>query len=342
MFRKFALVVAFLLPMALAASPMQVASSSTQDGYATRAGKPPKSLSPPRIAGTPFPDEQLTCLKGRWTPNARKFSYTWLVNGVVVGRGPKINVQLKWYVTANDVQCTVTAISSTGARATRSASRALEFPPSEPTPTLKSPPRISGSAVRGGRLTCNPGQWEGATSVALSWSRNGTGLGSSQELLLQDKWFPGTITCTVTARNSGGAATATASTALPDIWPTFAWVSPASGSTVAGVTTIYGQANTDPNGTAYIKSWCVTIDGARLTTNNASRPTVDGINNDLYYRADHSPSTGCFTSSSDLENGFLTFDTTGWNGSRTFVVTITDSNNRTVTSAPLTITTASS
>ena len=29
---------------------------------------------------------------------------------------------------------------------------------------------------------------------------------------------------------------------------------------------------------------------------------------------------------------------TGWNGSRTFIVTVTDSNDRTVTSAPLTIT----
>ena len=114
--------------------------------------------------------------------------------------------------------------------------------------------------------------------------------------------------------------------------------SPASGATVSGVTTIYGQANTDPNGTAYIKSWCITMDGARLTTDNATRGSVDGINNDLS-DVSHSPSTGCFTSSGqDVENGFLTFDTTGWNGSRTFVVTVTDSNGRTVTSAPLTIT----
>jgi len=52
------------------------------------------------------------------------------------------------------------------------------------------------------------------------------------------------------------------------------------------VTTLYGQALTDPNGTARIKSWCVSIDGFRLTTNAAIYESVDYARNDLNFAAD--------------------------------------------------------
>jgi len=55
---------------------------------------------------------------------------------------------------------------------------------------------------------------------------------------------------------------------------------------VSGVTTLYGQALTDPNRTARIKSWCVSIDGSRLTTNAAIYESVGYTRNDLNFAAD--------------------------------------------------------
>jgi len=55
------------------------------------------------------------------------------------------------------------------------------------------------------------------------------------------------------------------------------------------VTTLYGQALTDPNRTARIKSWCVSIDGSRLTTNAAIYESVGYTRNDLNFAAAFSP-----------------------------------------------------
>jgi hypothetical protein len=106
-------------------------------------------------------------------------------------------------------------------------------PPPPAPPVDQSPPSISGTPKDGSVLTCNPGTWSGAPTFSYAWSVTqpvvigGTGngkiripvhveqvttpIGTGQTVIVDD-YVPGssTISCTVTASNAAGQASATA------------------------------------------------------------------------------------------------------------------------------------
>jgi hypothetical protein len=76
-------------------------------------------------------------------------------------------------------------------------------------PTNDTTPSISGTATVGQTLTCNPGSWSGSPSYAYAWKRDGSTIGTSATYTVVSGDVGHDLTCTVTASNSAGSASAT-------------------------------------------------------------------------------------------------------------------------------------
>lgn len=83
-------------------------------------------------------------------------------------------------------------------------------PPSPPTNTV--PPKVTGTPLPGDHLSCSDGSWTGSpSSFAFRWNRGGKTLSgaNSSGYTVQILDEAQTLSCTVTATNSGGSTSAT-------------------------------------------------------------------------------------------------------------------------------------
>ncbi|MGB0102180.1 MAG: hypothetical protein WBP61_18015, partial [Nocardioides sp.] len=103
-----------------------------------------------------------------------------------------------------------TNAAGNGAASSAAATVADASPPSNTGPGTTAP-SLSGSGAVGTALTCAPGSWTGADlTYGYSWSRNGVPIadtGSDRYVVLSAD-VGSSISCTVTARNTAGSATA--------------------------------------------------------------------------------------------------------------------------------------
>jgi hypothetical protein len=196
----------------------------------------------------------------------------------------------------------------------------------------------SGELSFSGNFTSSTGCWDHAylslTKGAIRVDTTGWTNGSHTfSLAVRDRGSSSTVSSTLTIVTSNGG-------------PSFAWDSPASGSTQTGVVTIKATATPDASGSSKIAQWCLRKDGAVVTSDPAVGygGSVLG-SNDLYWGSGtYNTSTGCWvrsTSSNNLTKAAIQFDTTAWaNGSYLFDFVVTDSSGRSVTSSTLTIVTS--
>ena len=171
------------------------------------------------------------------------------------------------------------------------------------------------------------------------WSNSSYSLTSAQFRWDSTAWANGSHTYVVTVTDTSNR-TATSPTLTINTFNYSPFVSWASGNnqTVSGTFTLAAAANPHLFGTANIKKWCLTVDGSPVTSNVA-------VNRYAYSDVGHSGTfnaeTGCWSNSStNLTSAQFRWDSTAWaNGSHTYVVTVTDTSNRTATSPTLTINT---
>jgi hypothetical protein len=78
-------------------------------------------------------------------------------------------------------------------------------------PVNNTPPAITGTATVGNTLTCSTGAWTFGGGYTYQWKRGGTNIAgattASHLVVVGDKTFA--LTCTVTATNTKGSASAT-------------------------------------------------------------------------------------------------------------------------------------
>ncbi len=113
------------------------------------------------------------------------------------------------------------------------------------------------------------------------------------------------------------------------------WSTP-NNTTVSGVFVIEASARASSLGSASVKKWCLTVDGSAVTSDPA---VYDLVYSNVRYLGTFDSGTGCWSSSSNsLTTAQFRWDSTSWaDGPRSYVVTVTDSFNRTATSATLTV-----
>ena len=131
--------------------------------------------------------------------------------------------------------------ATNGEGGSRKASAALvvaPFPDAIP-PTASADPTITGTALVGETLTCNPGSWQGDPAFSYQWLRNGAPIATATEptyaLGASDKGTA--IQCALTASNAGGTRLLYSASSLIGAQPPSASADPSvSGTPAVGQT----------------------------------------------------------------------------------------------------------
>lgn len=174
----------------------------------TTLGIVPASTAAPTASGTPAAGSTLTCSPGTWsgTPPPT-LAYAWSRDGTVIAGMTGSDYQVQAADVGHTLACTVTATNPAGT--TSATSTALTIAP----PASTAAPTAGGTPALGRTVTCSPGNWSGTPAPALTyqWLRDGTPIaGATTPTYVTQAADQGhALTCTVTATNSSGHATAT-------------------------------------------------------------------------------------------------------------------------------------
>jgi hypothetical protein len=191
----------------------------------------------------------------------------------VTGTGKKgFVVHATVTVAANGLSWSGTYTDSKGTSGTDTATRQ---PP--PAPANTALPTITGSTTAGAPLTCSEGSWSNAPDgFTYEWFRDGTPIigttGATYTVLATDEGL--TLTCTVTASNLGGAASATsAGVPVPVLHVAHC---PAASGALSGNTlgvlrlgmtraqAVHAFAHSSTRGKSYQVFFCLTPRGVRV------------------------------------------------------------------------------
>lgn len=212
------IVVGLLLTAALATGAMATAAQAEEVA--------PANIEPPVISGSYQLSEPLSCSPGVWsgTPPP-SFTYQWLLNGTVIAGATRATYtpELRVSEVSLAVECEVTASNLAGQRVARSSPFAITYisccdrPVHAAGPANTSSPSVSivtvGSGESGTTLACSPGAWTGDLPLPYSyqWSRDGQDIAGAtgQTFTVLASRVPTRVSCTVTASNYVGHASAT-------------------------------------------------------------------------------------------------------------------------------------
>lgn len=168
----------------------------------------------PVISGTVKVGNTLSCSTGTWTsPTSITYSYLWLRDGVPIGGATSSSYLLVSADYNTEITCQVTATNSDGS--TPATSDAVG-PVIEANPVNTVAPVASGYVYAGKTLSCTTGTWTSSTTptYAYQWKRNGTNISgeTSSTHLVVTADEGQSITCEVTATNSGGSTSQSSNT----------------------------------------------------------------------------------------------------------------------------------
>ena len=196
-------------------------TASNADGTASATSTPvspvpgPVVTGNPQISGTVQNGQTLNCSQGTWNNTPTGFTYVWNRDGSPITSPVPATASSYVVATADDghsLTCTVTASNADG---TASATSTPVSP--VPAPVVTGNPQISGTAQSGQTLNCSQGTWNNTPAgFTYVWNRDGSPItspvpatGSSYVVATADDGH--SLTCTVTASNADGSASATSS-----------------------------------------------------------------------------------------------------------------------------------
>jgi hypothetical protein len=176
----------------------------------TARGNPPVCIVDPVISGTVAVGNTLTSTSGTWTSTLTVFyMYQWQRNGndIVGAISPTyvvVNADL-----GTNIRCMVTATNADGV-AYRPSNTLTSSAVLAPVNTVL--PVITGTTSQGSTLSVSSGTWTNSpTGYSYQWKADGVAISGaiSSTYLLTAPEIDRTITCTVTATNAAGSASAT-------------------------------------------------------------------------------------------------------------------------------------
>lgn len=181
----------------------------------------PTNITVPEITGTPQVGNTLTCSDGTWTGNPTSFNRGWNRDGSYLPGVGGTTYALTSADAGHTISCFVQAVNSVGpgGYATSQSVSVSAGGPSAPANTT--PPSITGTAQVGSTLTCQPGTYSGTQPITVGYQfkRNGTVVGTASTYAVVAADVGQAITCTTTATNSAGSATATSAAVVPTAAP---------------------------------------------------------------------------------------------------------------------------
>lgn len=155
--------------------------------------------SPPIVSGTNSVGQWVSVSNGSWTPYPAAWKYEWLVDGVVVGTGNRIQVKSAWLGKKLSARVTVTRDGWT------STNRVTSPKTVEPGLfKMVTAPVVSGSVTGGSFVTMSNGSWDpGPTSWRYEWLLDGVVVATGNRTQVRLAWKGGTLRARVTVGREG-------------------------------------------------------------------------------------------------------------------------------------------
>jgi hypothetical protein len=169
----------------------------------------PVNTDLPTTTGSGIVGTALGCTTGVWTGSVTSYSYAWSRNGVAIPDSASENYVVLSEDVSDTLACAVTATNGSGSTVATSATRTIGGP-SGHAPANTTPPTISGTALTGQTLTCDPGTWTGdptITYVAV-WQRNGASFANGWTYVVTAADAAADLLCVVVASNGFGKGAA--------------------------------------------------------------------------------------------------------------------------------------
>ena len=189
-------------------------ATSTAGGPSTPTA--PINTAPPTISGTPAVGQTLTCSDGSWSGSPTSYIRGWNRNGSAISGATSNTYVVQAGDAGQNISCFVRAVNAAGTSGfATSANVTISSAPQGPANT--SLPIITGTAEQGQTLTCSNGSWTGSPTFTRVWKRNGTNIGGATgtTYVVTAADVGQAITCTVTATNGAGSASATSDPVVP-------------------------------------------------------------------------------------------------------------------------------
>lgn len=237
---------------------------------AMTAAAPTNSVAP-TLSGTVAVGSVQTCSPGTWSDPTCQFFYQWQTDSASPGTYAVVSTGVngnQYTIQAGDggnhVRCLVNAVSVNGG--TNALATAAVVPPGAPANTVA--PVISGTTTVGSTLTCSQGTWANSpTGFTYQWQQNGVNISgqTANTYVVASGDLGTTIGCVVTATNSFGSRSATATIAIPPGPPVNTVLPVISGSTSVGSTLTCTTGTWTNSPSSYTYQWqrdAVNISGA--------------------------------------------------------------------------------
>ncbi len=173
----------------------------------------PANTALPQISGSPVQGRDVTCTDGSWTNSPTSYAYRWRRDGSNISGATSQTYAIAAADVGHALTCTVIATNPAGSA---SATSTPVTPSAAATPANTSPPQISGSAVVGNTLSCDPGTWSNSPDYyTYRWRRNGAIVATGQSYTVVAADVGAALTCQVLATNADGTGTASSAAVTP-------------------------------------------------------------------------------------------------------------------------------
>ena len=210
------------------------------------------STSPtPTISGFAVVGQTLTATAGSWDPSPDTTSFQWLANNSPISGATGSTYVVKQADLRRTISVRVTGVRSGYRTVTVESSRTLPVAATMPF-SETSRPTVTGSFVKGGALTADPGSWSPTPTLSYQWLSNNRAIrgATSSTYVLTAADVGKLISVQLTGTRSGYQTTTNTwgpSTAILDGFPFFQSPAPSiSGSAVVGQTITAGPGSWDP------------------------------------------------------------------------------------------------
>jgi secreted trypsin-like serine protease len=195
-------------------TPLAITSAPTSVVRGIFVSPPTPTISGSRVVGS-----TLTVQPGTWTPAPTSpLRYQWLRAGVAISGATASTYRLVGADLNQRISVTVTAVRTGYRNGQASSSQSSAIAPGVMT---SSTPTITGSMLKSGSLTANPGTWSPAPRFSYQWFRNGATISgaTSRTYSLQQADWGKRISVRVTGTVTGYTTVAKTSAARSD-WVT--------------------------------------------------------------------------------------------------------------------------
>lgn len=287
------------------------------------------SAGTPSISGTRTVGQTLAAQTGTWSPTPTSFTYQWHRNGSAIANATSSSYRIAGEDFGTYITVSVTA-SRTGYISTARTSAAqavlistranLGVPP---VPTLLWPMQV------GELVTLASTGWDNDVTLSYQWFIDSSPIFGATGLFLQvpPEARGKRLTVSVTGSKAGFnplTVTSASSEVVRPALPKISWGS--IRDSLTGKNTLALSSTTPFGSSARIQTWCFTLNGSPVNWTSGSKGVyfVQPLSGQEI--SSFSSGSGCFTSSSNIQNARIAIDVTNWRiGSHEITAVTTDS-----------------